>query len=58
MPSTSAALKAAEVLNVFVHSNFGEDDMKSKMSRLHIAIRTSYFHNKCEKQSKITDFLH
>lgn len=57
-PSVSAALKAAEVLNVFVHSNFSDDDMKSIMSRLHNAIRTSYFHNKCEKQSKITDFLH
>ncbi|KAL3279894.1 hypothetical protein HHI36_017400 [Cryptolaemus montrouzieri] len=41
-PSVSEALKAAEVLNLFVHSNFDDDTMKSIMSRLHNAVRTSY----------------
>lgn len=57
-PSVYEALKAAEVLNVFVHTNFEDDTMKSIMSRLHNAVRTSYYRNKNQKQSKITDFLH
>lgn len=42
-PSVSEALKAAEVLNVFVHSTFDDDTIKSIMfmSRLHNAVRTS-----------------
>ncbi|KAL4719041.1 hypothetical protein ACJJTC_004990 [Scirpophaga incertulas] len=31
-PTLSEALKAAEVLNVFVHSNFEDDNMKKMMS--------------------------
>ncbi|KAJ8728909.1 hypothetical protein PYW07_006605 [Mythimna separata] len=57
-PTLSEALKAAEVLNVFVHSNFEDDNMKKMMSCLHNRIRTSYYRNKSQKQSKITDFLH
>ncbi|KAL3267682.1 hypothetical protein HHI36_006816 [Cryptolaemus montrouzieri] len=49
-PSVSEALKAAEVLNLFVHSNFDDDTMKSIMSRLHNAVRTSYYRNKNQKQ--------
>ncbi|XP_060810034.1 tigger transposable element-derived protein 4-like [Amyelois transitella] len=56
-PSVSEALKAAEVLTLFVHSNFEDDNMKSIMSQLHNAVRTSYYKNKKQKQSKITDFL-
>ncbi|KAL3287946.1 hypothetical protein HHI36_002402 [Cryptolaemus montrouzieri] len=40
-PSLSEALKAAEVLNLFAHSNFDDDTMKSIMSRLHNAVHTS-----------------
>lgn len=56
--SVSEALKAAEVLNVFVYSNFEDDTMKSIMSRLHNAVCTSYYRNKNQKQSKFTDFLY
>lgn len=56
-PSVSEALKAAEVLTLFVHSNFEDDNMKNIMSQLHNAVRTSYYKNKKQKQSKITDFL-
>ncbi|KAL3278538.1 hypothetical protein HHI36_024257 [Cryptolaemus montrouzieri] len=48
-PSVSEALKAAEVLNLFVHSNFDDDTMKSIMSCLHNAVRTSYNRNKNQK---------
>lgn len=58
IPSVSEAIKAAEVLNVFVHSNFEDDTIKSHMSRLYNAVRTSYYTNKTRKQTKITDFLH
>jgi len=57
IPSVSEALKAADVLNVFVHSNFEDDTIKSIMSRLHNAVRTSYYKNKTQKQSNITDFF-
>ncbi|KAL3269930.1 hypothetical protein HHI36_008987 [Cryptolaemus montrouzieri] len=49
-PTVSEVLKAAEVLNLFVHSNFDYDNMKSIMSRLHNAVRTSYYRNKNKKQ--------
>ena len=53
----SEAIKAAEVLNVFVHPNFEDDAIKSHMSRLYNAVRTSYYTNKTRKPTKITDFL-
>ncbi|KAL3279243.1 hypothetical protein HHI36_016756 [Cryptolaemus montrouzieri] len=56
-PSVSEAPKASEVLNIFVHSNFDDDTMKSIMSLLPNAVR-SYYRNKNQKQSKIADFLH
>ncbi|KAL3288288.1 hypothetical protein HHI36_002736 [Cryptolaemus montrouzieri] len=34
-PSISEAVKAAYVLNLFVHSNFDDDTLRSFMSRLH-----------------------
>ncbi|KAL3268196.1 hypothetical protein HHI36_007321 [Cryptolaemus montrouzieri] len=49
-PSVSEALKAAEVLTLFVHSNFDDETMKSIKSRLHDAVRTSYYRNKNQKQ--------
>ncbi|KAL3279755.1 hypothetical protein HHI36_017263 [Cryptolaemus montrouzieri] len=49
-PSVSEALKAAEVLNLFVHSNFDDDTMKSILSRLPNVVRTSYYRNKNQKQ--------
>lgn len=57
-PSASEALKAAETLNVFVQTNFDDDVMKSMMSRIHNAVRSSYYRTKIgHKQTKITDFL-
>ncbi|KAL3273740.1 hypothetical protein HHI36_015168 [Cryptolaemus montrouzieri] len=49
-PSVSEALKATEVLNLFVHSNFDDDTIKSIMSRLPNAVRTSNYRNKNQKQ--------
>ncbi|CAB3228062.1 unnamed protein product [Arctia plantaginis] len=56
--SVSEALKAAETLNVFVQTNFDDDLMKTMMSRIHNAVRSSYYRTKvCQKQTQITDFL-
>lgn len=56
--SASEALKAAETLNVFVQTNFDDDVIKSMMSRIHNAVRNSYYRTKIsQKQTKITDFL-
>lgn len=56
--SVSDALKAAETLNVFVQTNFDDDIMKTMMSRIHNAVRSSYYRTKvCQKQTQITDFL-
>ncbi|CAH0730542.1 unnamed protein product, partial [Brenthis ino] len=56
--SVSEALKAAKTLNVFVQTNFDDDHMKTMMSRIHNAIRSSYYRTKvCQKQTQITDFL-
>ncbi|KAL3265925.1 hypothetical protein HHI36_010114, partial [Cryptolaemus montrouzieri] len=44
-PSVSEALKAAAVLNLFVHSNFVIDTMRSVMYRLHNAVRTYCYRN-------------
>ncbi|CAH0725635.1 unnamed protein product, partial [Brenthis ino] len=56
--SVSEALKAAETLNVFVQTNFDDDHMKTMMSRIHNAVRSSYYRTKvCQKQTQITDFL-
>ncbi|KOB51958.1 Tigger transposable element-derived protein [Operophtera brumata] len=56
--SVSEALKAAETLSVFVQTNFDDDLMKTMMSRIHNAVRSSYYRTKvCQKQTQITDFL-
>ncbi|KAF9822475.1 hypothetical protein SFRURICE_006558 [Spodoptera frugiperda] len=56
--SVSDALKAAETLNVFVQTKFDDDIMKTMMSRIHNAVRSSYYRTKvCQKQTQITDFL-
>ncbi|VVD01444.1 unnamed protein product [Leptidea sinapis] len=56
--SVSEALKAAETLSVYVQTNFDDDLMKTMMSRIHNAERSSYYRTKvCQKQTQITDFL-
>ncbi|XP_063896995.1 tigger transposable element-derived protein 4-like [Helicoverpa armigera] len=56
--SVSEALKAAETLSVFVQTNLDDDLMKTMMSRIHNAVRSSYYRTKvCQKQTQITDFL-
>ncbi|KAL3281798.1 hypothetical protein HHI36_004999 [Cryptolaemus montrouzieri] len=55
-PSVSEVLKATEVLNLFVHFDFDNDTLKSIMSRLHNAVRTSYYRNENHKQSKLQTF--
>lgn len=52
------ALKAADVLNSFVHFNFSDENIKNAMSRIHNVIRNNYYETKVkEKQTKITDFF-
>ncbi|XP_050681804.1 tigger transposable element-derived protein 4-like [Leptidea sinapis] len=56
--SVSEALKAAETLSVYVQTNFDDDLMKTMMSQIHNAVRSSYYRTKvCQKQTQITDFL-
>lgn len=42
VPSISEALSAAEVLSVFVDSNFDDDYLKSMMSQIHNAVQDAY----------------
>ncbi|CAF4865563.1 unnamed protein product [Pieris macdunnoughi] len=56
--SVSEALKAAETLNEFVQTNFDDDLMKTMMSRMHNAVRSSYYRTKVsQKQTQINDFV-
>lgn len=54
----STALKAAELLSQFVHSNIENDNLTIAMSYIHNSIRDCFYNKmKKQKQTKITDYL-
>lgn len=58
LPTAEEALKAAELLSRFVHSNIESDNLTMAMSSLHNTIRDCYYNKmKKQKQAKITEFL-
>lgn len=57
-PGISEAVKDEEVLNMFVQSNFGDDNMES-ISRLHNSVLSFHHQTKTkQKQSKLQTFCY
>ncbi|XP_045541632.1 tigger transposable element-derived protein 4-like [Papilio machaon] len=58
LPTAEEALKAAELLSRFVHSNIENDNLAIAMSSIHNSIRDCLYNKmKKQKQTKITDYL-
>lgn len=58
LPTAEEALKAAELLSRFVHSNIENDNLTIAMSSIHNSIRDCFYNKmKKQKQTKITDYL-
>ncbi|KAH9633866.1 hypothetical protein HF086_013755 [Spodoptera exigua] len=58
LPTAEEALKAAELLSRFVHSNIENDNLTIAMSSIHNSIRVCFYNKmKKQKQTKITDYL-
>ncbi|CAG5051391.1 unnamed protein product [Parnassius apollo] len=58
LPTAEEALKAAELLSRFVHSNIENDNLIIAMSSIHNSIRDCFYNKmKKQKQTKITDYL-
>ncbi|XP_045461753.1 tigger transposable element-derived protein 4-like [Harmonia axyridis] len=57
-PTAEEALKAADLLSKFVHSQMESDNLNWAMSTLHNGIRSFYYNcKKKQMQTKITDFF-
>jgi len=57
-PGVLEAIKAAEILNRFLHSNFNDESLTHSVSRLNNAVRDCFYMSKTTvKQSKIIDYL-
>lgn len=58
LPTAEEALKAAELLSRFVHSNIENDNLAIAMSSIHNSIRDCLYNKmKKQKQTEITDYL-
>ncbi|KAF9823106.1 hypothetical protein SFRURICE_019344 [Spodoptera frugiperda] len=58
LPTAEEALKAAELLSRFVHSNIENDNLTIAMSSIHNSVRVCFYNKmKKQKQTKITDYL-